>query len=656
MEKPAGVRIVMNLTTHRTNESISEDGFYVNNGIKEFKGGLSSITPYQPYPLYDSEEYKASWKGTYAACHGPTGELLNKTGGIMSKQYAWRGMPKDFPQPTVGSFEALGLDNNVCFDRIGRLGIYGLDQDTLNIPESEKALPYPIDWEKVDWGHLQNKCLERNKERFPYHSRTQSNRFPSAEPPEERTGRHDEIRRSNDAAYVSPSNVLSHRSRTAVLIRVWEGYQYNNNDFINIRALVTELSLRTGGEYQVFLFVNVKDRDAGKRIFESREEYQKMLKKTVPQELRSIAVLWSENIFQTWYPKVGDWQVYWHQFMSVQWFSHTHPEFDFVWNWETDMRYTGNHYHLLSKIHEFSLKQPRKYLWERNARFYLPYMHGDNYTAFVEDTNSIIASSVKKKLIPEPIWGPKPFSPFQKPLGPPAPAPDDEDAHEWGVNEEADLISLLPIWDPRHVDWNYKRKIWNYVPDEHPIFDDAHGPTDDGFDHEDFPKIDRRVVINTAMRLSKRLLKAMHAENLEGRDMQAEMFPASVALMHGFKAVYAPHPVWSMNRFPKNESEKLFNADMGVPGRWGQEADSVYSQEIEKNLKSWSWYYWGELGKVLYRRWMGWKARDGMGEMGGKKWEEYGGIVAGRGGGMGRMCLPGMVLHPVKGHDLWGDE
>ncbi|KAF2095965.1 hypothetical protein NA57DRAFT_43529 [Rhizodiscina lignyota] len=635
----------------------SEDGFYVHNGIREHfeHTGPGDTTTYLPYPLYDSDDWKAKWKGTFVTCRGPTGELLNKTNGAMSKQYAYRGLPSDFPKPLVGSFEALELDNNVCFDRINQYGIYGLDQDLLDIPGSEKVLPQPIDWTRVDWGGLQEKCFEKNKERFPYHSRTKVDRNPNTELPEEvKKPGHDEIRRGYEP-FVPPESTISYRSRTAILIRVWEGYSYSTNDFLNIRALITELSLRTGGEYQIFLFVNIKDHETGKRIFESREEYQKVLYKNVPRELRSIAILWSEHIFQSWYPKVGDWQVYWHQFMCVQWFSLTHPEFDYIWNWETDIRYTGNHYHLLSKITDFALKQPRKYLWERNARYYIPSVHGENYDAFVDDTNAIIKSSSAKKAIPPPIWGPRPFSPTQNPLGPRPPRPDDVDADKWGIGEEADLISLLPIWDPRHVDWVYKRKIWNYVPNEMPHFDEAHGPTDEGFDHGDFAKIDRRVVINTAMRLSKRLLRAMHEENRQGRDMQAEMFPASVALMHGFKAVYAPHPIWSLNRFPENETDALFNADGGIPGRWTQEEDSIYNQGTEKNLKSWSWYYWGELGRVLYRRWMGWKASDGMGELGGTQWEEHGGIVAGRGGGMGRLCLPGMLLHPVKNGDLWGD-
>ena len=53
--------------------------------------------------------------------------------------------------------------------------------------------------------------------------------------------------------------------------------------------------------------------------------YKELLRKTVPRELRDIAILWTERVLEEWYPNVGDWQVYWMQFMPLQWFSKLHP-------------------------------------------------------------------------------------------------------------------------------------------------------------------------------------------------------------------------------------------------------------------------------------------------------------------------------------------
>jgi hypothetical protein len=172
---------------------------------------------------------------------------------------------------------------------------------------------------------------------------------------------------------------------------------------MSIRAMITELALQSGGEFQVFLLVNVKDRS--EPIFTDAKAYQRVLDRSLPRELCSIAVLWSEEICERLYPDVGDWQVYWQQFMPVQWFAETRPEFDFVWNVEMDMRYIGNWYHLLTQTARFAKEQPRKYLWERNARFYIPARHGPDYARFVDDTNAVIRRAAKAGTL-KPVWGP----------------------------------------------------------------------------------------------------------------------------------------------------------------------------------------------------------------------------------------------------------
>ncbi|TKA72756.1 hypothetical protein B0A49_04595, partial [Cryomyces minteri] len=352
-------------------------------------------------------------------------------------------------------------------------------------------------------------------------------------------------------------------------------------------------------------------------------------------EFRDISILWNEKLCTEWYPGIGDWQVYWHQFMPLQWFSKTHPEFDYVWNWETDARYVGNHYHFLEQIAAFSRNVPRKHLWERNQRFYFPEVHG-TYQDYIDDTNSIIANATSRGLI-TPVWGPQSYSPKQEPLGPNPPRTSDQDNYTWGVNEEADLITLQPIWDPTKTGWDFKHKIWNFAEGKSPHFS-PDKPLDPSFYDPSFETLPRRVFINTQVRLSKTILHAMHVENQAGRTMQAEMWPATVALQHGLKAVYAPHPNWLDRKWPAWYLDAVFNADGGKAARWGVEGDSVYNRDREVNFKGWSWYYTSYFPKVLYRRWLGWKAEDGLGNAGGEEWEKK----------HGRMCLPGMLLHPVK--------
>lgn len=602
---------------------------FVNNGIKKLEAAGTQLRPYLPYPEYNTKAWQQEWIGEYVACDGPRGVPLNES--LDDAVMAYRGLPQGFPNVTIGSAEAIGIDEHVCFDRYGRYGPYG------GYSTEQGSRPYERpEWENVAWGNLQNQCLQRNKDRFNTTARANMILKPTRTLPRD----HDRYEERED-------KTPNYHSRTAVLIRTWEGYKYTDNDLQAIRALVTELSLLSGGEYQVYLLVNVKQREAD--IYDNPDVYQQILEKVVPLELRDISVLWTERVMEEWYPEVGDWQVYWMQYMPLQWFSKTHPEFDYVWNWETDARYTGNPYHFLEQISAFSKTMPRKHLWERNSRFYFPAEHG-NYASFLADTDDTIDKAQAEGKM-SPVWGAQPYATTQVPLGPRPPTGEESDQYEWGVGEEADLITLQPIWDPNETEWSYRHKIWNFVPGVRPVFTAENGAAV-GFYHEGFEKIQRRVFINTVARFSKKMLHAMHMENIQGRSMQAEMWSATVALHHGLKAVYAPHPIWADRKWPGWYLDAIFNPDGGKPARWGQEFDSPYNHDREANFRGWSWYYASGFPGVLYRRWLGWLANDRspLGDAGGPDFEENGmmtddGAVV---GGHGRMCLPGMLLHPVK--------
>lgn len=48
-----------------------------------------------------------------------------KAPGIQS----YKGLPLRLAQPVIGSYDVLGIKGDVCFDRLGRLGSYGLEQE-----------------------------------------------------------------------------------------------------------------------------------------------------------------------------------------------------------------------------------------------------------------------------------------------------------------------------------------------------------------------------------------------------------------------------------------------------------------------------------------------------------------------------------------------
>lgn len=573
---------------------------------------------YNPYPDYNSDAWIKQWKGHYVPCEGLRGKATNESEDDWIRAYT--GISRGLPDADVGSAAMVGLNNSVCFDRYSRLGTYGMPPDTTVRGSNGPAQP---DWSRVQLGRLQDECLTRNAARF--FSPAIPNKRPELLPGDFE----DDMKKLRKRAPTEKS-YQSFKKRTAVLIRTWDDYDYKDNDIQTVRSLVSELSLMSGGEYHVFLFVNVKDRDID--FWNDDVVYRETLERTVPAELRDIAILWSERACAELYPKIEDVSVYWQQFMPVQWFSKTHPEFEYIWNWEMDARLIGHHYHFLESMVNFSRAQPRKYLWERNARHYMPAVHRDP-GFFMEESNLWVDVAKRSKGL-KTVWGPDLWHPRQFPYGPHVPWSEADDEFKWGVGEEADLITLLPIWDPRETFWAYRDKLFNF-------------PWGDGsYEERPFPHIPRRVFINTVARFSRDLLHSMHVENQAGLGMASELWPASIALQHGWKAVYAPHPIWMAQKWPMEYADMVFNAEgwgagalpggniddgrgrafdegkwyrgepqggtgpnsEGLGARWGQERDGPYSPDREHYFAGWSWYFWSDFSRVIYRRWLGWKA------------------------------------------------
>ena len=109
--------------------------------------------------------------------------------------------------------------------------------------------------------------------------------------------------------------------------------------------------------------------------------------------------------------------------------------------------------------------------------------------------------------------------------------------------------------------------------------------------------------------------------------MFPEMWPAAICMHHGLKAVYAPHPVYFDRDWEVGHMNDVFNypaETWASPFGWG-----------EHNLLGSSFYYNSGFSGALWRRWLGqWENGEG-----GRGQEEE---------GTGRMCLRGILHHPVK--------
>jgi len=623
---------------------------------KRQEGFASRSERFNPRPKHAAQKVESDFEPA-VKCY-----LDNRTQSEVPGLLAYKGVTEGFPEPAYGSYDLLGLRNDVCFERYGRLGPYGfgysrkfggsgagMEGENEGSAKVWGDEDHQIDFRTVNWAQAQEACVKANAHRFkPAPKKALNHFFTSA-------GIGGPLRELQDKAEaVNETTTGPHGkkliSRTAVIIRTWVGYEYDTEDIFYLRALMNELSIHSGGEYTIHFLIHVKDDNL--QIWADEETYQQTLDSALPSEFKGMGTLWSERqmgliyggVPESFYRDLPVHGAYRSTYMPVQYFAHMHPEYDFFWHWEMDIRYTGHFYHLFESVSNWAKQQPRKGLWERNGRFYVPSEHGswedfrqmvrvqtehgtaskqNIYAKLSQDAGSKHPLDEDSRMPEKPIWGPLP------PTGegdatadpendPQPPTTYDKDNYSWGVGEEADFITFNPLFDPHNTNWILAEDVTGYNTSQ------VYPP--------------RRTAIITASRLSRRLLETMHRETaMKRHTMFSEMWPGSCALHHGYKAVYAPHPVYIDRAWPTSYLAAIFNN--GRNGAAGGARTSVFSDERQHNFLGTTWYYHAGHAGNLWKRWLGYKVDND----GGEEFEMA---------NEGRMCLPAMLLHPVKQVDL----
>lgn len=502
---------------------------------------------------------------------------------------AYQGLPQGMSAPLFGSQKELGINDRVCYDRINRYAPYGLglpeDEGGLgvNMDGDNKGLDQvnPIDWRGVNWHDAQQQCFQKNEQRI--------------------------------------------NSRTAFVIRTWSTYTYTAYDIMKLRALISELALGSGGQYTVHFLIHVQDDTIP--IWASPQLYNQVLDNSLPAEFQGMGVLWSVAQMKLIYPPPfpetivnfsggNIYDAYRSLHFPLQYFASQHPEYDYFWHWEMDIRVTGHYHELLQRITTWAETQPREYAWERSAKFYIPSLHNHSYENYAQ---SIIAET--KVLNNPPISGPQ-LPPERLLAVPPQHNPPD-------LDQITDLITFNPLFDPTHTRWAFHDDITGYN-----VTADGRPPT--------------RAALITASRLSRRLLLLMHEETYRNKHtMFPEMFPASIALHYGLKATHAPLPVYFDRDWPAAHADEVFNnaplseasrqAGMDHGGGYFHGENGSVFGPGEHVFRGSTYFSNTAFAEYLWRRWLG--KENSNDEI---AWESEGGA------GGGRMCLPMMVLHPIK--------
>ncbi|KAF4121062.1 Protein of unknown function (DUF3405) [Geosmithia morbida] len=538
--------------------------------------------------------------------------------------YAYNALPAYYPDPVLGSYEVLGMRDDVCFDRFGRYGPYGLgyskDKGGVGVGEDTESAGSSFVWDRtgqidysnMDWADAQERCFDSNRHRL----------------------------RTVDADTGEMEKAAGKKARIAVVVRCYTDFAWTEHVILNFRAMINELALRSGGEYAVHMLVQVRDADVP--FWSDPETVQRILDSNVPPEFHGLVSLWSEPQMRLYYPGKFDSAysnpsgrdlhgVYRGGHLPLQIFAMEHPEYEHFWNWEMDMRHVGSYYELFDRLGKFGEAQPRALLWERNARYYIPSYHGtwDNFTQ--QTQRDTVRSGLPTPFGPLMFSGRKSLRFESKGE---SVLPDDCDVHRddrarCGVGEAADLITLNPIFDTDQSGWFFGLDATGYGPTPPP----------------------RRASIITASRLSRRLLMAMHEEVWRHHHtMFPEMFPTSVALHHGFKGVFGPHPVY-LDRAWLPFGKAVDDAFNGGEYHSTSGHGSPFDLSNEHNHQGTSWYYNSAFSGMIWRRWLGYAQKDGRGKHSNSP--DSGKL---RGGveeessesSTGRLCLRSMLVHPIK--------
>ena len=513
--------------------------------------------------------------------------------------------------PVLGSYHAAGIDGSVSFDRIGRYQAYRSNEDEqpYHVQQQQEGADN-VDWDQVDWRKLQDTCVETNKHRFkPIQERPpDAIQYPNTP---NKNGQGDILTEIDTTS----SEQLQKTKRTAILVRAWTGVPWSADVVINLRAMIAEASLASGGKYQVFVLLHV--RDEAVPLYVGEEEPMNTIRQNVPPEFQSITEVWNHAQTRALYSNMPE-----HAFvarapwMIIQWFARNHPEFDFFYQWEFDVRFTGHYLDFLESVSRFAKEQPRKGIWERASRFYIPAVHGKFDTFFRWQ------SYVQE---PDHVWGPVMVDGV-KSQGPSPPRSEVSDEYEWGVGEDADWLGFLPSFNVTGTNWFFKDYLWGYP---------------EGL------QTPRRATLVTHGRVSRRLLQIMNDENAHyGHLLDAEMFPQTMCLHHGLKATTVPHPIFADREWPTAALQKVFNPGPG--GQAGGVAESTFSKWNEDVWINTTWYYNSEHAKSVYQQFLGLETPH----TGVSDWEER----------HGRAIVRPMLLHPIKSattkhwtHEGWVD-
>ncbi|KAK3317273.1 hypothetical protein B0T19DRAFT_288775 [Cercophora scortea] len=545
------------------------------------------------YPARQTNEPPMAPLSERVPCYGPRGQFLSRSPDDELHPVT---LNITYPIPLTGSYEALGLDQT-WMTPDGRYGPYGYGEHNATTYNRSR-----VDWDRVDWGQLQNECFDRNAHRFP----EAATRFDDMTKQSRLT-----IRNDTRLPYVRHWHEFKATRRTAIVVRAWHGYDYKAEDMHSLRSLIVETSLRTGGEYQVILLVDMKKHN--QTIFRSAEGYEAaLIDAGVPPELRSIAIMWDDSMLETWYPDIYEHRTMWQVYQPMQILALHYPEFDHFWQVELDMRFTGDAGKYLDRLSDFARNEPRKQALERSTFQHMQSKIGSYENFF----NAVDAANNKSAY----IWGPL-KQPEIEPIGPEPPVPlAEDDDFKWGVGHDADVIVTSMCNNASAATyWVFHGWLGGFAAGEDTV---------------------RFFCPPAITRTSRTLLLAIHQGQLEqGLRVPSEATPPSFALYHGLKLSFPQMPVY----WHKRDDDKV--AEGWWKGGPANGNNGVGPVDMHHPPGEGLTFWWGSFWpRVIVDAWEGRELKEDR---------EFPWIL--HKAEDGQVYIPNLMLHPMK-HNKHAEE
>jgi hypothetical protein len=294
----------------------------------------------------------------------------------------------------------------------------------------------------------------------------------------------------------------------------------------------------------------------------------------------------------------------WQVFQPMQLLALHYPEFDHFWQLELDMRFLGDAGKFLDRLSATARNEPRKQALERSSFWHMIAEIGD-YGEFFTAVNEANRGGSH-------AWGPLRVREIL-PIGPEPPVADPRDENfEWGVGEEADVITTSYCMDALIPnEWAFKNWIYGFAAGV---------------------RTPRFYCPPAIQRGSRALYLAIHQAQMEqGIRIPSEATLPSFALWHGLKLAFPQHPVFHRDR-DNHENRR---------GWWrgGPRASSTGlgpDVSAHPNGRGLSFWWESTWAKNVFNEWYGRKLDAGKPRAWIiREWDD-------------ELWLPNMMLHPVK--------